>query len=315
MRKLTTEEFIDRSKITHGDKYDYSKSIYKSGTSNVIIICKVHGEFKQSPQNHMRGSGCPLCNPFEKKMSQADFIDKIYKINPSLKILSEIDGNRSRVIVEDENGILYNVLASTLLKGSVPSIETAIDKNKAFEIKARLIHGDKYNYSSTNYTKHCNYVDIICPIHGKFTQNAGNHLWKHGCPKCGEDRTTEYNKENPVGWTLHEWKNLAEQSPYFDGYRVYILECFDDNERFIKIGRTFSSVQRRFCNKERLPYNYNIIREIIDENPFHIFKLESKLKREFSKYKYTPKLFFKGMNECFSPDILNDDNINKYVNT
>ena len=44
-KRLTTEEFIEKARKIHGDKYDYSKVEYKSATEKVIIICPIHGEF------------------------------------------------------------------------------------------------------------------------------------------------------------------------------------------------------------------------------------------------------------------------------
>lgn len=48
-------------KKIHGERYDYSKVIYTSSKSKVNIICKIHGEFWQRPNDHMSGSGCPKC--------------------------------------------------------------------------------------------------------------------------------------------------------------------------------------------------------------------------------------------------------------
>lgn len=56
-----TEEFLKKSKSIHGEKYDYSKTIYKNAHSKVNITCKIHGIFKQEPSNHLRGNGCPNC--------------------------------------------------------------------------------------------------------------------------------------------------------------------------------------------------------------------------------------------------------------
>jgi len=61
-RKITTDEFIKRSKIRHGDKYDYSKVDYKGGLNEVEIVCPKHGSFLQAPYIHISGSGCPLCH-------------------------------------------------------------------------------------------------------------------------------------------------------------------------------------------------------------------------------------------------------------
>ena len=57
----TTDNFIEKSKQVHGDRYDYSKTIYVRRCDRVIIVCGKHGEFKQVPQTHLHGSGCPKC--------------------------------------------------------------------------------------------------------------------------------------------------------------------------------------------------------------------------------------------------------------
>ena len=61
-KKLTTEEFIARSKKVHGDKYDYSKSIYLGRDKKVCIICPKHGEFWQRADHHLSGFGYPHCS-------------------------------------------------------------------------------------------------------------------------------------------------------------------------------------------------------------------------------------------------------------
>ena len=58
----SSDEFIEMCKKVHGDLYDYSKTEYKRTHDNVVIICKKHGEFKQSPSNHLKGQGCPKCS-------------------------------------------------------------------------------------------------------------------------------------------------------------------------------------------------------------------------------------------------------------
>ena len=60
--RLSTEEFIKRSIKTHGDLYDYSKTVYISTKTKVSIICRKHGEFKQNPYSHFKGFGCVLCS-------------------------------------------------------------------------------------------------------------------------------------------------------------------------------------------------------------------------------------------------------------
>lgn len=65
MRK-TTEEFVEKSKLTHGDKYDYSKVNYINESLYVTIVCPIHGNFTQTPRNHYR-HGCKKCAISDKK--------------------------------------------------------------------------------------------------------------------------------------------------------------------------------------------------------------------------------------------------------
>lgn len=56
-----TEDFIKKSKSIYGNKYDYSKVNYINSREKVCIICKKHGEFFQSPNDHVNGCQCPKC--------------------------------------------------------------------------------------------------------------------------------------------------------------------------------------------------------------------------------------------------------------
>lgn len=58
----TKIDFLTEVKKIHGDKYDYSKTEYVNTKNKVTIICLKHGEFKQLPDNHLKGKGCPMCN-------------------------------------------------------------------------------------------------------------------------------------------------------------------------------------------------------------------------------------------------------------
>jgi len=59
--RLTKEEFVEKSRIKHGDNYDYSFVEYENNRVKVKIVCPVHGGFYQPPTTRMRGVGCPKC--------------------------------------------------------------------------------------------------------------------------------------------------------------------------------------------------------------------------------------------------------------
>ena len=71
--KYAKLSFIEKAKQVHGEKYDYSKVEYVSAKENIVIVCSLHGEFKQTPNNHLKGKGCSKCNG-GVKLTKNDFI-------------------------------------------------------------------------------------------------------------------------------------------------------------------------------------------------------------------------------------------------
>ncbi len=57
----TTDSFITKSNIIHNNKYTYNNVIYINAYEYVMITCRIHGDFPQSPTSHFSGSGCPKC--------------------------------------------------------------------------------------------------------------------------------------------------------------------------------------------------------------------------------------------------------------
>ena len=60
---LSTQDFVQRAKTVHGDRYDYSATEYQNYRQRLQINCPRHGEFSQYPSIHLGGSGCQRCNP------------------------------------------------------------------------------------------------------------------------------------------------------------------------------------------------------------------------------------------------------------
>ena len=59
--RLTTDEFVRKAKVVHGDVYDYSSVDYISAHDKVSIMCERHGRFWQIANDHIQGNGCPVC--------------------------------------------------------------------------------------------------------------------------------------------------------------------------------------------------------------------------------------------------------------
>lgn len=95
-----TEEFINKSKVIHGDLYNYSKVNYRNNKTRVIIECTKHGDFEIRPDDHLKKAGCQKCS-FEN-ISYSSSYEKeikefIFKINPNIKIIERYRLGRKEI--------------------------------------------------------------------------------------------------------------------------------------------------------------------------------------------------------------------------
>jgi Zn finger protein HypA/HybF involved in hydrogenase expression len=228
--KWTTVKYIEECKKVHGDKYDYSKVDYKNQQSKVIIICKVHGEFEQYAQHHLRGSGCPKCQ--NKNMTTEDFIQKATKVHGDKYDYSKVDYINATLpltIICRIHGDFLQPSNSHLAKHGCPKCDGRNKSNDEIIKKFQKIHGDKYDYSKVNYTGPKNKLIIICKIHGEFEQLYNGHLKGNDCPKCrGKYKTNEsVIKEFR---TKHGDKYDYSKVDYIDATTKVVIICPEHGE-------------------------------------------------------------------------------------
>lgn len=111
--KLTTKEFIRRARQVHGNRYDYSKVKYEGSHKKVIIICREHGEFEQTPGNHIHGQNCRKCRNYTgtlnrgwKRSEWIDFCNKAKNAEPKVYII--------RCFNDDEEFIKIGITSRTV---------------------------------------------------------------------------------------------------------------------------------------------------------------------------------------------------------
>lgn len=97
-KKLITTDFITKAKHFHGDRYSYSKVDYKNSRTKVCIICKVHGDFWQKPNCHLRPRGCPKCAYITRASSTRN---KIKNILDKCNIVHNFKYDYSKVIYKN----------------------------------------------------------------------------------------------------------------------------------------------------------------------------------------------------------------------
>lgn len=198
MIKEKIDIFIEKAKLVHGDKYNYNQVSYINNYTKVIIICPIHGEFYQTPANHLHNHGCYKCRnnliSDKKKLPYENFLKRAIVIHGEKYDYSNISytDTRNKIsIICKRHGIFEQTPNAHLNGNGCPNcqIEKFIsgrsNTTKKFIEKARDIHGNKYDYSKIEYVNNRIKVTITCPEHGDFEQQPKNHLSnKQGCPKC-----------------------------------------------------------------------------------------------------------------------------------
>ena len=208
MKKLTTEEFIEKAKKKHGDRYDYNKVIYKGYKKDIIIICPTHGDFPQTPSDHLTGRGCSDCgrqsSTDKRRMTTEEFIEKATEIHKGKYDYSKVDYENAKtdVIIGCPIHGIFPQRPNHHLQGVGCPDCGGTKKSTAEEFieKAREVHGNKFDYSKVVYIDNKTDVIIRCSEHGDFPQTPSKHLLGQGCPDCaGRNQTTETFVEKARG--------------------------------------------------------------------------------------------------------------------
>lgn len=189
-----TSYFINNFNKIYNNLYTYPTTI-QGATNYFNAICKVHGYFTTTPNLHMKGYGCPMCNNkyyIEKnwdelklilinKYPNNDYTSSIYiNYHTLLNVTCKLHGE-------------FQTIPVSHIKGS----NCSLCKTKGFTTRLTLeefikrskeIHNNYYDYSKVSYKSNNHLVIIICPVHGEFTQLPVNHLVGKGCLTCVQDK-------------------------------------------------------------------------------------------------------------------------------
>lgn len=195
----TIEEWIVSARKVHGNKYDYSNVKYVNYETKVCIICPEHGEFWQTPNNHLSGKGCYKCSGCYVPTTE-EWIVSARKIHGDKYDYSKVKyvNNATKVcIICKEHGEFWqkpnnhNNGQGCPKCGFEKNCENKTLTKEEFIKKAKEVHYNKYEYTKVNYISTQTKVCIICPEHGEFWQTPNSHTQGHGCPKCRNEATGE----------------------------------------------------------------------------------------------------------------------------
>lgn len=246
-KPITKERFIERAIKKYGSKYDYNHVNYGNYISRVKIICPEHGEFWQSPKEHLRSKhGCQKCGDKKindkRTLTTGEFIKRSKKIHnhkydyelvdyknniTKVKIICPIHGVFEQDPCNHLRGNGCNKCGQDRL---AKKVSVTVDN---FISRSNLIHENKYDYSLVkNITPIISTkVPIICPEHGVFEQIAHNHLSGYGCLKCSHNGKSKdeailekYFIKNNISYSKNTYQilNKKELDFYLPDYNIAI---------------------------------------------------------------------------------------------
>ena len=293
---MTTIEFIEKARKIHGDKYDYSKVEYKGCRNKVCIICPIHGEFWQTPAQHLAKKECKKCAAIEswkkRKTTKEEFIEKAKQKHGNKYDYSKVEyvnRNTKVCIICPEHGEFWQSPHNHLLYGCDKCANVIRANNKRatkeeFIEKAKQKHGNKYDYSKVEYVNSNTKVCIICPEHGEFWQTPSSHL-QYGCKQCAD-----VQKNAGKRWTndffieqikKHHGNTYGTAGIQYVNSRTPVVVNCKKHGRFKDLPMHFLKYGCMECYKDKLKEEKNAkIQEQIAEK-----KIKSKLKEQKAKDK------------------------------
>ena len=285
--KRTLEEFIALANEVHSNKYTYIKAVYLHSKTKLTITCPIHGDWEQTPGNHLSGKGCSKCVG-KHKLTTVEWIDNAKAVHGDkydYSLVNYINARTKVKITCKEHGPFHMTPNAHLghykqgcpTCGQMYQAETQRDTITSFIQKAISTHGNLYDYSKVNYIESSKAVTIICPVHGEFEQTPNSHIQGSGCQKCTK---TGFNSGKPA-----------------------YLYSFQIGEVY-KIGITNRTVKDRYNSVDY--GNISNIQELLFEDGASAQLLEQQLKISNKEFKYsgpTPFTDGTGITECFIKQI------------
>lgn len=264
------KQFVELANKKHNNFYDYTHFSYKNSDLKSIIICPLHGEFKQSAKLHLSGRGCIKCKyasqASKQKMTEHDYISK-----------------------------------------------------------ANEIHDNKYEYDYSTYINNKHPITIICKLHGKFNQIAGNHLLlKHGCPKCSANVSKKEIEVREFIRSIYKNKIITNSKSIIDNYEldIYLPD--------INFAVEYNGLYWH-CENKKIDKNYHLNKTLNCDkkgiNLFHLFEDDWINRNEIVKSMlrnlifstptkvYARKCIIKNVDSTLAKAFLNENHLQGGVNS
>lgn len=151
-RGMTYQEFKDDANRVHPNRYRYNEESFVNATTPVTITCQEHGDFKQTPRNHLRGFNCPVCadnfGTAKRTKTTSTFVEEAKKVHGETYDYSEVvyTGSHRKIVIKcSSHGAFEQTPASHLGGRGCNTCSHRISKGEqawldSLEIPGRQIH-------------------------------------------------------------------------------------------------------------------------------------------------------------------------------
>ena len=192
--------FINKANKIHNNQYDYSEVNFINIQIPVLIHCKIHGPFKQTPNNHLY-RGCSKCKSGSPEERKEEFFRKLFEkfgnkfdystvkyVNNYTKtdFICKIHGKFNTTPMCHYDSITGCPSCTKELVKIQQKQQVENFYHETIEL-CKKIHNNRYEYSNLNLLNYKNitsFITIICPFHREFSQRLFIHKRGHGCTKC-----------------------------------------------------------------------------------------------------------------------------------
>jgi len=188
--KASPAKFFVKATAKHGDKYDYSETVYVNKVTKILYKCPRHGDVEQYPYRHLK-CGCPHCaGRGVGKHTKETFIKRAREVHGDFYDYSKVDlvngiYTKVTIICPNHGEFIQSATNHINIKNGCPKCKGGVAYNvQTFEKLATETHGGKFTYHG-DYTKAHDKIKITCKKHGDFEQAAYTHLKSDlACPGC-----------------------------------------------------------------------------------------------------------------------------------
>ena len=221
--KKTLHDFIKDANLVHYNKYDYADTVYINDRTNVLIICEVHGKFSQTPNNHLRGQGCPVCGELDAakkiKKPQDIFLKELLKIHGNKYDYSKVQYSTSHskiIIICRHHGPFSQSAVHHLNGRGCPKCSPIISKMEIQWLDSLSIPQD-YRHKTIFIEGTRLIVDAFDPVSNTIYEFYGDY-W-HGNPK--KYKSDDINTRNKTTFGELYKKTIARREKILKhGYSI-----------------------------------------------------------------------------------------------